>query len=147
MGLFLFDLFGFWILWIGCNQISQALMEINNQVDILRFNNRAGFFIVGIGIPLLHLFMVIENFYPDFIKKIEKYKRPVNNCIMGFIAVLIITGFAISSWIQSRAENAGYEYCWYVSGTSALAKTLVYTKDAKMCEDLSAKARAERKSR
>jgi len=115
-----------------------------HQVDILRFSNRAGFFIVGIILPLMHLLIIIEQLWPDFIRKFEKYKKPVNNCIMGFVFALIIGGFIISSWLQYRAESAGYEYCRYISGTSALAKTLVYTNGAKLCEDLSAKARTER---
>jgi hypothetical protein len=147
IGLLCFDFFGIWLLWIGYNQISQALMEINNHVDILRFSNRAGFFIVGPGIPLMHLLIASEQLFPDFIKRIERYKKPVNYSIMGFVVALLIAGFAISSWLQSRAENAGYVHCRYVSGVSALAKELVYTKEVQICEDLVAKARAERKRR
>jgi hypothetical protein len=72
---------------------------------------------------------------------------PVNQSIMGFVVALLITGLAISSWLQSRAENSEYVHCRYVSGVSALAKTLVYTKGVQICEDLEAKARAERKRR
>ncbi|MGD9009528.1 MAG: hypothetical protein PVG41_16500 [Desulfobacteraceae bacterium] len=122
-------------------------MEIKNQVDIIRFGNRDGFFVVGIGFPLMHLLIVMEQLCPDFIKRIEKYKKPVNYSIMGFIFALLIAGFVMSSWLQSRAENAGYVHCRYVSGVSALAKTLVYTKEVQICEDLEAKARAERKRR
>jgi hypothetical protein len=147
IGLLCFDFIGIWLLWIGYNQISQALMEINNHVDILRFSNRAGFFIVGLGIPLMHLLIASEQLFPDFIKRIERYKKPVNYSIMGFVVALLIAGFAISSWLQSRAENAGYVHCRYVSGVSALAKELVYTKEVQICEDLVAKARAERKRR
>jgi hypothetical protein len=122
-------------------------MELKNQVEIIQFSNRAGFFTVGIGIPLMHLLIVMEQLCPEFIKRIEKYKKPVNYSIMGFILALLIAGFAISSWLQTRAESAGYVHCRYVSGVSALAKTLVYTKEARICEDLEAKARAERKRR
>lgn len=80
-------------------------------------------------------------------ERIEKYKKPVNYSIMGFVVALLVAGFAISSWLQSRAENAGYVHCRYISGVSALAKELVYTKEVQICEDLVAKARAERKRR
>lgn len=147
LGLLCFDIFGIWLLWIGYDQISQTLMELKNQVEIIQFSNRAGFFTVGIGIPLMHLLIVMEQLCPDFIKRIEKYKKPVNYSIMGFVVALLIAGFAISSWLQSRAENAGYVHCRYVSGVSALAKTLVYTKEAQICMDLETKARAERQRR
>jgi hypothetical protein len=135
------------MLWILYNDFKQTLMEIKNQVDIIRFGNRNGFFIMGIVFPLMHFLVIIEQLCPDFIKRIEKYKKHVNYSIMGFIVAMLIAGFAISSWLQSRAESAGYVHCRYVSGVSALAKTLVYTKEARICEDLEAKARAERKRR
>jgi hypothetical protein len=135
------------MLWILYDNFKQTLAEINSQVDIIRFGNRDGFFIMGIVFPLMHFLVIIEQLCPDFIQRIEKYKKPVNYSIMGFIFALLIAGFAISSWLQSRAENAGYVHCRYVSGVSALAKTLVYTKGVQICEDLEAKARAERKRR
>lgn len=140
-----FDLFCIVMLWILYDDFKQTLIEINNQVDILRFGNRDGFFIVGIGFPIMHLFVIADQLWPDFIKKLEKHKRLASNCFVGFVVALLLAGFAISSWLQTRAENAGYVYCWYVSSPSALAKTLVYTKHQKLCEELEAEARAERK--
>jgi tetrahydromethanopterin S-methyltransferase subunit E len=132
------------MLWILYDDFKQTLMEIKNQVDIIRFGNRDGFFVLGIGFPLLHLLNITGSFLPDFIKK---YQKSLNYCVIGLVIVLLTVGFAISSWLQSRAENAGYIHCRYVSGVSALAKTLVYTKEAQICMDLEAKARAERKRR
>jgi hypothetical protein len=145
--IFLFDLLSIGVLWIGFDKIQQTLMELNNQVEIIRFGSRDGFFVAGTIVPLMHLLISIEQLCPDFIKKIEKYKKSVNYSIMGFVVAMLIAGFAISSWLQSRAEYAGYVHCRYVSGVSALAKTLVYTKEVQICEDLEAKARAERKRR
>lgn len=147
LGLLVFDLICIIMLWVFFNCFKQTLSEINSQIDIVKFGNRDGFFIVGIGIPLLHLLIVIEQICPTFIQKIQKYKKPVNAGVMGFVIALLIGGFVISSWLQTRAEDAGYVHCRYISGVSALAKTLVYTKDAELCRDLSAKARAERTSR
>ncbi|MGD9368202.1 MAG: hypothetical protein PVH87_21050 [Desulfobacteraceae bacterium] len=144
-GLLFFDLLCIVILWIGYDNFKQILMEINNQVEIIRFNSRDGSFIVGIGFPIMHLFVIADQLWPDFIKKLEKHKRLASNCFVGFVVALLLGGFAGSSWLQSRVENAGYVYCRYVSSPSALAKTLVYTKDQKLCEELEAEARAERK--
>jgi hypothetical protein len=139
-----FDVLCIVFLWIGYDNIRQTLIAINAQVDIIRIGNRDGFFIVGIGFPLLHLLNITGYFLPYFIKK---YQKPLNYCVIGLVVVLLSAGFAISSWLQTRAESAGYVHCRYVSGVSALAKTLVYTKEAQICEDLEAKARAERKRR
>jgi hypothetical protein len=147
IGLFFFDLLSIVMIYIFFNDFKQSLAEIKSQIDIVEFGNRDGFFVVGIGIPIMHLLIASEQLFPGFIKRIEKYKKPVNQGIMGFIVALLIAGFALSSWLQSRAEKAGYVHCRYVSGASALAKTLVYTKGAQLCEDLEAKARAERTRR
>jgi hypothetical protein len=147
LGILIFDLLSIVILWIGYDNIKQIFMEIHNQVDILRFGNRDGFFIVGIGIPLMHLLIILEQLWPEFLKKFEKHKKLINNFVLGGIVAILLSGFAISSWLQNRAENAGYVYCWYVSGSSALAKTLIYTNGQELCEELETEARAERKRR
>ncbi|MGD9216152.1 MAG: hypothetical protein PVJ84_15140, partial [Desulfobacteraceae bacterium] len=120
-----FDVLCIVFLWIGYDSIRETLIEINAQVDTIRIGSRDGFFIVGIGFPLLHLLNISGYFLPDFIKK---YQKSLNYCVIGLVIALLIAGFAISSWLQSRAENSGYVHCRYVSGVSALAKTLVYTK-------------------
>ncbi len=145
LGILFFDLLSIVMLWIGYDNIKQIFMEINDQVEILRFGNRDGFFIVGIGIPLMHLLIIIEQLWPEFLKKFEKQKKLINNCVLGCIVAILFSGFAISSWLQNRAESVGYVYCWYVSGSSALAKTLVYTKGQEICEELETEVRAERK--
>lgn len=137
-----FDVLCIVFLWIGYDNIKQTLIEINAQVDIIRIGNRDGFFIVGIGFPLLHLLNITGYCWPDFTKK---YQRFFNYCVIGLVVVVLAAGFAGSSWLKSRAENAGYVHCRYVSGVSALAKTLVYTKNVMICEDLVEEARAERK--
>lgn len=147
LGLLFFDLLCIGVLWIGCDKVQEILMAINNQIDTIRFSNRTGFFVVGIGFPLMHLLIIIEQLRPDFIKKFYKYKALINSCVMGFIVALLVAGFVVSSWLESRAEDSGYVYCWYVSDPSALAKTLVYTKNATICKELEAEARAERTRR
>ena len=137
-----FDVLCIVFLWIGYDSIRQTLIEINAQVDIIRIGNRDGFFIVGIGFPLLHLLNITGHFWPDFIKK---YQKSLNYGVIGLVIILLTAGFVGSSWLKLRVANAGYVHCRYVSGVSALAKTLVYTKDVKICKDLETEARARRK--
>ncbi len=118
-----------------------ALTNISKQAEIVEFNSRAGFFIVCIGLPLIHLLVYIENLFPPLSKKVHKI---VNLGLVFFVAALLSAGFLASFWLQYRAENAGYIYCRNVSGVSALAKNLIYTKDMEICEALVA-AKHERK--
>jgi hypothetical protein len=100
---------------------------------MIRFSSRTGFLILGVGALLIHPLMIVEYFWPGYIKK--------NNMILsiGLIALaiaLFATAFTGSEWIKSKVENAGYVYCRKASGASALAKTLVYTKNIDICDDL-----------
>jgi hypothetical protein len=81
---------------------------------------------------------MIEHFRPDVIRK---YKRLINSAVIAMVIVLLGAGFVGSSWIQHRVENAGYIYCQNACGSSMLAKSLVYTKDIKICENLAASKR------
>jgi hypothetical protein len=142
LGILFFDILSIGVLWIGYDNIKQTLMEINNQVDILRIGNRDGFFIVGIVPPFLHLINISGYAWPDFM---NKYQKSLNYCVIGLLVASLAVGFAGSYWLKARAENDGYVHCWYVSGVSALAKSLVYAKDIKTCQELEAEARAKLK--
>lgn len=110
-----------------------TLTEIKNYTDIIRFGNRAGFFILGLFLPPAHLLIAIENFWPNVI---YKYRRLLNQGIVVILIALLGAGIIGSSWIKSQVENAGYVYCREASGISALFRSLVYTKDMAICEDL-----------
>ncbi|MCP3874046.1 MAG: DUF1240 domain-containing protein [Desulfobacteraceae bacterium] len=108
-------------------------MEIFNQVDMISFSNRIGFTIVAVGFPPIHIFTIVDNARPNLFKK---YIPIVNKCVIVLVAGLLAAGFISTSWLKSQVENAGYVYCRNASGVSSLAKSLVYTKDIKICEDL-----------
>ncbi len=141
LGLLFFDILCIVILWIGFDAFRQTLFDIENKLNVIRFSSRNGFFIVGIGFPLIHLLLIIENYWPAWVKK---YKRHINYGLIGLVVILIAAGFTCSSWLKSRAENEGYVNCLYISGNSALSKTLVYAKDQRLCEDFEASKRAVR---
>jgi hypothetical protein len=129
----LFDLMGIAILWIGYDSIKEYFYGIDHQVEIIRFSSREGFFTVGILILVAHMLGFIEYFFPELITKNLKVAN------IGAIITLIIllsSGFYISSWMKSNVENAGYTYCRNASGISALSRTLVYTKNMEICEEL-----------
>lgn len=127
------DFLFIWILWIGFNDFKHVLSEIANRADTIEFNSRSGFFIVCIGLPLIHLLSVIDYVFPGFPKK---FHRLVNIGLIFFVIALLSTGFVSSSWLRFQVENASYFYCRNASGVSALARTLVYTKNMGVCETL-----------
>ncbi len=131
--LLLLDLFCLWALWIFYKEFQRISMEIFNQVDMISFSNRIGFTIVAVGFLPIHIFTVVDNARPNLFKK---YIPIVNKSVIVLVAGLLAAGFISTSWLKSQVENAGYVYCRNASGVSALAKSLVYTKDMKICEDL-----------
>ena len=131
--LFFGDLLSFGALWVYYLEFQRIMMEIANQADMIRFSNRLGFFIFGLLLPPLHCLSIVDRFWPDFHKK---YDRLVNRTVMVALIILFAGGFFGSSWIQSKVENAGYLYCRQASGISTLAKSLVFTKNKGICEEM-----------
>jgi len=128
-----FDLLSFLGLWYAYNEIQRILIEITNQADIIEFGNRDFFIIVVLIVPVGHIIAIIEHFYAELIKI---YNRLLNYGVIFTLIILLAAGFFGSFWIKSRVENVGYIYCRNASGISALARTLVYTKNMKICEEL-----------
>ena len=138
----IFDLFCIGMLWIAYSEFQRIPLEISSQVDTIRFGNRVGFFISGLGVPLIHSLSLMDFFWPN-IKK--KYSAIINRGIAILVAALIVIGFAGSSWLKYQVENAGYVYCWRASGSGVLAKTLAYTRDMKSCDELVASKRRKQR--
>jgi hypothetical protein len=130
-----------WVLWAGLDDILEILASLQSHADVIRVDSRAGFFVVGIGAPILCLLIIVDKIWPDFLKK---HSKLMSQCVVIGIIALLAAGVIGSSWIKARVENAGYTYCRNASGISALARTLVYTKTMGICEEL---VEAEIKSR
>jgi hypothetical protein len=131
--LILINLFCLWVFWQGYNNIKETVASLHNQLDVIQFSSRAGFFLVVIGAPLICLLVIVEKIRPVFVKK---QSGLINKCIVIGIIALFVAGFVGSSGIRSKVENAGYVYCRNASGISALERTLVYTKNMEICEKL-----------
>ena len=137
-----FDLFCLSFIWIGFSIFKGVFAKIADQADFISFNSRAAFFLSGIGIPIIHMLGILEHFKPGLIKK---HARKFNYSLIGIAIVLIAASIIGSSWIKSKVEDAGYVYCREASGVSALAKSLVYTRDKKICEDIAKSNRHARR--
>jgi hypothetical protein len=112
---------------------NELVLKISNQVEVVRFSNRMGFFIVGMIAPLCHILGIVEYFKPEYIKQNHKI---LNISVVVVLVSLFAAAFTGSAWIKSKVENSGYTYCRKASGASALAKTLVYTKNMEICEEM-----------
>ena len=140
--LLVINLFCLWVFWIGLSDIKEIIALVQRRADVIRVSSRAGFFVVVIGVPILCLLPVVEKIWTDFVKKHSKF---INQIVIVGVVVLLAAGFLGSSWIRTRVKNAGYTYCRNASGISALARTLVYTKNNRICEELVEAKRKQQK--
>ncbi len=131
--LLVINLLCLWVFWIGLSDVIEVNALLQGRVDVIRVGSRAGFFVVVIGVPILCLLPVAERFWTDFVKKHGKIIT--QGAIVGVVA-LLAAGFLGSFWIRTRVEKAGYNNCRNASGISALSRTLVYTRNTKICEEL-----------
>lgn len=134
--LILFSLFD--LLFIGgmvilAHEFSRISSDVIQQVEMIKFGNRFTFLIVGAVIPMLHIWGIAEYFWPRFVKK---NTRIISCSLIACLIVLLSAGFVGSAKIKAKIEAEGYVYCRAASGVSALAKSLVYTRDKKICEDI-----------
>jgi hypothetical protein len=137
--LFIFgDLLGFFLLWSGYVDISKIVQDSSNLIEAISFSNRIGFFIFGIGILLIHVYLICESLRPKFFRKRIRW---VDFVFIIFGIVLFAGAIFISIFMQHYVEKAGYQYCRGASGVSALAKELVYTLDEETCRQLTAERR------
>jgi hypothetical protein len=127
-----FDLLFLGGMVIFYNEIGRIILELKNQADMIKFGNRIGFFCLGFIIPIVHLLGIIDYFRPEYILK---HKRFLNHTLIFLSIFILAASIFASSWIKVQIENAGYVYCRNASGLSALARTLVYTKDMATCEE------------
>ena len=114
-------------------EFRRVIMEIDSQADIIKFNNRLGFPIVGLIVPSIHFLALIDRIWPELPKK---HSRLVNRGIVIGLIALFTAGFASTLWIKAQVENAGYVHCRKASGDSALIKTLAYSKNINICEEI-----------
>lgn len=137
--LFIFgDLLGFFLLWSGYVDICKIVHDSSNSIEAISFSNRIGFFIFGIGILLVHVYLICESLRPRFFSKKIRW---VDYVFLIFGIALFVSAIFISISMQNYVEKAGYQYCAGASGVSALAKKLVYTKDEEICQQLTAERR------
>ncbi len=129
----IFDLLGIVILWIGYHALKMYFFDINHETEVIQFSSRSGFFTAGVLILLTHFIGIIEYFFPKIIKQ---HMKAFNLGAIVALFIFLFSGFYISSWMKTNVENSGYVYCRNASGVSALARTLVYTKNMDICEEL-----------
>ena len=129
----IFDLLFIGGMFILFYEFSRITSDLNQQVAMIKFGNRFTYLVVGAVIPMLHIWGIAEYFWPTVIKK---NKRIISCSLIAVLLMLLSAGFAGSVWIKSKVRNDGYVYCSAASGVSALAKSIVYTRDIGICEDI-----------
>ena len=129
----LFDILALSIFWLGYDEINHVVINIAHSADSVEFNNRVGFFFIGILMPTVHLFAIYEHLFP---KSVEKRMALFNWSALILLIVLFASAFFISARLRTYVERAGYLYCHPADKSMTFCTYLVYTKDAAICRRL-----------
>jgi hypothetical protein len=131
--LFLFDIIVILICWIGYHEISRVVDGIAHSAESVEFNNRVGFFFIGVVVPMAHLLSITEHLWP---KVVGKKKALINR--WAFILFILISACCLSISIGVRAyvERAGYLHCPRADSKMTFCTYLVYTKVDATCARL-----------
>ncbi len=138
---FLFDILCLFIFLFFYNEISQVMLDIHNQAEMVTVWSKEGFFIFSIALPTIHFIVIIEYFYFDFIKK---HTQSIG---YGFIAMLLfmfVSAFVISSLIKTKVENAGYVNCRELEWSGTYSVSYTYTRNQEICGQLVAEKAKEK---
>ncbi len=134
------DIIALLVFWWGYSQIRVVFEDIALSADAVSFTNRIGFAFVGIVMPFAQVLALSEHFWPSYI---HMRRKIISRIIIVSGIALFASAILISVYMQKHVEKAGYQYCRNASGVSALSKTLVYTKNSNICQQLTAKKRAK----
>ncbi|MBT8338794.1 MAG: DUF1240 domain-containing protein [Desulfatitalea sp.] len=110
-------------------------LGIDNQTDMVVFSSKHGFFIFAIIMPILHLVVIIEHFYSEFIQRHSKSMG------YGFIVILFlmfVSAITISSVIKAKVENAGYVNCKELEWSGTYSVYYTYVRNQAICKKLAA---------
>jgi len=136
------DILALLIFWIGYNEINQVVAGVAHYADSVEFNNRVGFFFIGVGLPITHLYAIYENYWP----KVAKKKNALFNYLfLILIIVLFASGFFVSARVQTYVVRAGYLHCHQADESMSFSAYLVYTKDDAICGQLIEEKRKPRR--
>jgi hypothetical protein len=131
--LILFDLLAILVFLIGYNEISRVVGGIAHSVESVEFNNRVGFFFIGVLVPMAHLLAVYEYLWPQVA---EKKKALINWSAIILFVIISVCCFSISIGVKVYVERVGYFHCPGADSGMTFCTYLVYTKDDATCRRL-----------
>jgi hypothetical protein len=136
-----FDLFCIGNIWLFYDDTSKLFFDIHNQVEMVTFSSKEGFFILAIGMPIIHLLVIIEHYYFGFIKR---HAKAIGYGFIAMLLILFLSAIVISSLIKTKVENEGYINCHELNRSSTYSIFYAYTRNQAICEQLLAEKAKEK---
>lgn len=128
------DLLALFALWLGYDEINKVIECVADFADMVNFNNRIGFLIFAAGFIIAHIFIICNNLFLN--KIFEKKAAWGNGVFIIFGIVLFASAILISACMRTYVEKAGYLRCPQADHQLSFSTSLVYTKDAAICNRL-----------
>lgn len=133
-------------LWWGYSEFNKVFAGVAKFSDTVSINNRIGFFLVGIGVPIGYIFALCDYFFLH-----NYFKKKAAWVNWGFIIlgiVLFTSAIVVSAYMRTYVERAGYLHCPEADKRMSFTTYLMYTKNYDICSRLvegKEKNRAERR--
>jgi hypothetical protein len=128
------------LLWLFFNDAGKILSSIHNQAEMVAFNSKEGFLILGLFAPLAHLVGIVEHFRPELIRK---HARSINYSAIAFFAFLFVFAIGASNWFERKVQNAGYISCRELNHSGTFSIYLVYTRNQQICDQMTVAEKAD----
>jgi hypothetical protein len=131
--LFIMSIAGIILFLWGIDQIQDVYQAVVGAAGHVVFENRIGLTFSGLLLPILLVVALCDMYLPEFAKKHRSFLEKIT----ALSTVLLIGGgIFFSFYLQSYVSRSGYQYCGSASGTSAVMKTVVYTQNDVVCQQL-----------
>ncbi len=128
------NLLALWALWLGYNEFNEVFTGVARFADTVSLNNRIGFFLVGIGVPIGYVFTLCDHF---FLHRFFEKKAPwVNGAFITLGIVLLASAIFMSVFMRTYVERAGYLHCPQADERMTFITYLMYTKNYEICSQL-----------
>ncbi len=128
------DLLALLALWLGYDVINNVVGGIANSADMVGFNNRVGFLVFGVSLPIVHIFAICD--YLFFQKIFAKKAAWVNGAFIILGIVFFASAIFISAYMRTYVERAGYLRCPEADKRMTFSTYLMYTKNYEICSRL-----------
>jgi len=127
----LFAIVALWVLWYLVGDINQ---DIDSNADTIEFYGNQFLMLITLGLPALHIIVIIELLKPGFTDKDIIKGININLFLILLLVSLVALSFGVKLYFINHIENSGYVYCQEKSRRTSFSKIYVFVRNGSECD-------------